>query len=329
VRRFHTDVCRVARKCFPLPTSANYCSSSDSEAVDEDGLIDLASSSDEESPSGSGDSEADPAWAPDDGQKQPARGSSSCQTKHVMFDAHSSYPRPVSVEGPCAGPAASRQGKRPREQETALKNKKARKVDPIKENRGAQAAQVVQGKQAGQGTQPKGRRAAGAGKERTGKKVAEVIGEEDLFGCKSKQHQVSDDVMARIRKALALGLHPGGTEAEKTHAMRRATKLMQQYGLSQAGVGFRGSGKTARAANVQQTMSVASVQPRLLPACGGHRCSPKPSTSIHGHPGCSDASCMWSALILVWHITAVLLVSRNWVQRCSRPTSRTLRQPQG
>jgi Protein of unknown function (DUF2786) len=47
--------------------------------------------------------------------------------------------------------------------------------------------------------------------------------------------QVSDNVLTRIRKALALGLHAGGSPAEKEHAMRRATKLMQKHGLSQVG----------------------------------------------------------------------------------------------
>jgi hypothetical protein len=46
---------------------------------------------------------------------------------------------------------------------------------------------------------------------------------------------VSDAVMQRIRKALALGLHDGGNPMEKQHAMQRATRLMQQHGLSQSG----------------------------------------------------------------------------------------------
>jgi hypothetical protein len=41
--------------------------------------------------------------------------------------------------------------------------------------------------------------------------------------------------MERIRKALALGLHQGGNSAEKQHAMQRATRLMQQYGVTHAG----------------------------------------------------------------------------------------------
>lgn len=44
--------------------------------------------------------------------------------------------------------------------------------------------------------------------------------------------------MSRIKKALALGLHCGGNEAEKKHAMQRATKLLQKHGLTQAGVTY-------------------------------------------------------------------------------------------
>lgn len=72
------------------------------------------------------------------------------------------------------------------------------------------------------------------------KKVAEVIGAKDIFDSGAVQsnaatQKVSEEVLSKIQKALALGLHPGGHEAEKRHAMRRATRLMQQYGLSQAG----------------------------------------------------------------------------------------------
>lgn len=72
-------------------------------------------------------------------------------------------------------------------------------------------------------------------------KVAEVIGSKDIFDGSETQksstatQKVSEEVLSKIQKALALGLHPGGHEAEKTHAMKRATRLMQQYGLSQAG----------------------------------------------------------------------------------------------
>ena len=72
------------------------------------------------------------------------------------------------------------------------------------------------------------------------RKVAEVIGAKDIFDSGAVQsntatQKVSEEVLSKIQKALALGLHPGGHEAEKRHAMRRATRLMQQYGLSQAG----------------------------------------------------------------------------------------------
>ena len=47
---------------------------------------------------------------------------------------------------------------------------------------------------------------------------------------------VPDGIMDKIRKALKLGLHPAGQENEKRHAMQRATRLMQQYGIEQTGV---------------------------------------------------------------------------------------------
>lgn len=78
-------------------------------------------------------------------------------------------------------------------------------------------------------------------KKPTVKKVAEVVGQKDIFERTAAQvsstatQKVSEEVLSKIQKALALGLHSGGHEAEKTHAMKRATRLMQQYGLSQAG----------------------------------------------------------------------------------------------
>ena len=51
---------------------------------------------------------------------------------------------------------------------------------------------------------------------------------------------VTEAVVGRIRKALALGLHQGGNALEKQHAMQRATRLMQQHGVSQAGAPARG-----------------------------------------------------------------------------------------
>lgn len=61
---------------------------------------------------------------------------------------------------------------------------------------------------------------------------------------------MSDAVLTRIRKALALGLHCGGNPLEKEHAMRRATKLMQQYGLSQADVEKTGKSDIEAAAGM-------------------------------------------------------------------------------
>jgi hypothetical protein len=76
-------------------------------------------------------------------------------------------------------------------------------------------------------------------------KVAEVIeaeGEDSrLHEAASERTAVSEAVMERIRKALALGLHQGGNIAERQHAMQRATRLMQQYGITHAGTAlFRG-----------------------------------------------------------------------------------------
>ena len=77
-------------------------------------------------------------------------------------------------------------------------------------------------------------------KKPTVKKVAEVVGAKDVFGVAAKQsttatQKVSEEVLSKIRKALALGLHERGNEREKTHAMKCATRLMQQHGLSHAG----------------------------------------------------------------------------------------------
>eukprot|EP00892_Ulva_mutabilis_P011137 jgi/Ulvmu1/8396/UM042_0103.1 len=66
------------------------------------------------------------------------------------------------------------------------------------------------------------------------KKIAEVIA--DTAEAAETRPDVSEAVMSRIKKALALGLHCGGNEAEKKHAMQRATRLLQQHGLSQADV---------------------------------------------------------------------------------------------
>lgn len=63
--------------------------------------------------------------------------------------------------------------------------------------------------------------------------MAEVV--EDTAKAPADRPDVSENVMNRIKKALALGLHCGGNEAEKKHAMQRATKLLQQHGLTQAG----------------------------------------------------------------------------------------------
>ena len=77
-----------------------------------------------------------------------------------------------------------------------------------------------------------------APKAKAPKKVAQVLHERNPHdgapesGPKAK---VNEAILLRIRKALALGLHSGGNELEKQHAMQRATRLMQQYGLSQAG----------------------------------------------------------------------------------------------
>jgi hypothetical protein len=66
--------------------------------------------------------------------------------------------------------------------------------------------------------------------------LRKCAGHQEVFNRKPEAAAaVSEDVLRRIRKALALGLHAAGSPAEKEHAMRRATKLMQQYGLSQAG----------------------------------------------------------------------------------------------
>ena len=63
-----------------------------------------------------------------------------------------------------------------------------------------------------------------------------LSGHQEVFNRKPEAAaEVSDDVLRRIRKALDLGLHPGGYQCEKDQAMRRATKLMQSYGLSRAG----------------------------------------------------------------------------------------------
>jgi hypothetical protein len=71
---------------------------------------------------------------------------------------------------------------------------------------------------------------------KAGKKVAEVIAPEGPSDEDTGNDiTVSNAVLQRIRKALALGLHAGGNDVEKLHAMQRATRLMQQYGLSQAG----------------------------------------------------------------------------------------------
>eukprot|EP00892_Ulva_mutabilis_P011138 jgi/Ulvmu1/8397/UM042_0104.1 len=78
-------------------------------------------------------------------------------------------------------------------------------------------------------TAPKRRRRA----PRVPKKVAEVV--EDTAAASAARPDVSEAVMSRIKKALALGLHCGGNEAEMKHAMLRATRLLQQHGLSQAG----------------------------------------------------------------------------------------------
>lgn len=68
------------------------------------------------------------------------------------------------------------------------------------------------------------------------RKVAEILDEDTKrSSADAPTARVSDAVMQRIKKALALGLHPGGSSAEKEHAMRRATKLMMQHGLSAAG----------------------------------------------------------------------------------------------
>ena len=63
--------------------------------------------------------------------------------------------------------------------------------------------------------------------------MAEVV--EDTAAAAADRPDVGENIMNRIKKALALGLHCGGNDAEKKHAMQRATRLMQQYGLSQAG----------------------------------------------------------------------------------------------
>lgn len=63
-----------------------------------------------------------------------------------------------------------------------------------------------------------------------------LSGHQEVFNRKPDAvAEVSDDVLRRIRGALKLGLHEGGTQCEKDQAMRLATKLMQSYGLSQAG----------------------------------------------------------------------------------------------
>jgi hypothetical protein len=66
--------------------------------------------------------------------------------------------------------------------------------------------------------------------------AAVCAGPQEVFNRKPKAAtEVSDAVLSRIRKALALGLHAGGNPMEKEHAMRRATKLMQEHGLSRDG----------------------------------------------------------------------------------------------
>lgn len=68
--------------------------------------------------------------------------------------------------------------------------------------------------------------------------MAEVI--EDTAKPPANRPDVSENIMVRIKKALALGLHCGGNDVEKKHAMQRATRLLQQHGLSMAGVASLG-----------------------------------------------------------------------------------------
>ena len=69
------------------------------------------------------------------------------------------------------------------------------------------------------------------------KKVAEVLPYDEQSGQAKSENvaKVDDNVLKRIKKAVALGMHSGGNPDEKKHAMQRATRLMAQHGLSQAG----------------------------------------------------------------------------------------------
>jgi Protein of unknown function (DUF2786) len=104
-----------------------------------------------------------------------------------------------------------------------------------------------------------------AGKAR--KKVAEVIDQQEGTAQKSDAAaQVSDQVLQRIRKALALGLHDGGNADEKKHAMQRATRLMQQHGLSQAGARRPGTALTrCRSIWTRSACDVCNMQGLLWP----------------------------------------------------------------